>query len=165
MNALRWISTCLLIGLLPHAGCNRSPWVQTSDTDAALKALGSTLPDPEYGREFWQREHDQKSDAWQQAVKLCSESILEKYPNCVPVNTIVQTDTDKRAAAERQKNAHFNEMMQRGFEYDAVRSLWFRETDMIGQRCIYTRLSPNSLTDFRATFECPPGTKLPDGEK
>ncbi len=165
MKPSRWISACLLIGLLPLVGCNRSPWVQTSDTDAALMALGSTVPAPEYGREFWQKQHDQKNDAWQQAVKLCRESILANYPNCLPVADIAQGDAQKRAAEERLKNAHSNEMMRRGYGYDAVRGLWFREADMIALRCIYTRLSPNSLTDFRATFGCPPGTKLPNGEK
>ena len=47
-----------------------------NDANAALKALGSTVPAPEYGREFWQPQHDQNTDAWRQAVKICSEAIL-----------------------------------------------------------------------------------------
>jgi len=116
MNASRWISTCLLIGLLPLAGCNRAPWVQTSDTDAALKALGNTVPAPEYGREFWQRQHDQKSDAWQQAVKICSESILASYPNCMPVNAIFQADAELRATQQSEKTKHAREMWTRGYD-------------------------------------------------
>lgn len=165
MTASRFISSCLLVAFVPLAGCDRSPWVQTSDRDAALKSLGSTMPAPEYGREFWQRQHDQKSDAWQQAAKLCSESILENYPNCVPVNAIVQADAEKRAAAERQKNVHFNEMTQRGYDYDAARGLWFREADMVARKCYYKPLNPNDPQDFRSTFQCPAGSKLPEGEK
>jgi hypothetical protein len=165
MNASRWISMCLIVGPLALAACNRRPWVEANDTDEALKSLGSTVPAPEYGRDFWQRQHDQNSNAWQQAAKVCSESILQNYPNCMSVNEIIQMDVGKQAEAERKKNGHSDEMTERGFEYDAVRGLWFRETDMITLRCIYTRLSPNSLADFRATFQCPPGTKLPDGEK
>lgn len=165
MNPSRSISSFLLIAFVLLAGCNRSPWVQTNDSDAALKALGSTVPAPEYGREFWQRQHDQKSDAWQQAVKLCSESILASYPNCLPVNTIVQADTEKRTSVERQKNAHFNEMTQRGYDYDAARGLWFREADMVVRKCYYMPLNPNDPQDFRSTFQCPTGTKVPEGEK
>ena len=156
---------CLMVGPLALAACNRPPWVQPNDTDAALKSLGSTVPAPEYGRDFWQRQHDQNSDAWQQAVKLCSESILASYPNCASVNEIVQMDADKQATAERQRNAHSNEMMQRGFDFDAARGLWFREADMVARRCYYMPLNPKDSADHRSTFQCPQGTQLPEGEK
>jgi hypothetical protein len=165
MKASRSIATGLLVAAALFTACNRKPWIQTRDTDAALKALGSTVPAPEYGHDFWRLEHDENSEAWRQAVKLCSESILANYPNCLPVTAIVQEDAQKQAAKEREKNAHFDEMMARGFDYDAARGLWYRESDMISRRCVYTRLSPDSLTDFKATFQCPAGTKLPKGEK
>lgn len=159
------IAAAFIITAALFAACNRSPWIKTNDTNKALKALGNTAPAPEYGQRFWQRQHDRNSNAWRQAVKLCSESILAKYPNCLPVTAIVQAQAQKQAAKERQKNAHFDEMTRRGYDYDAVRGLWYRESDMITLRCNYTRLSPDSLTDFRATFQCPPRTKLPKGEK
>ncbi len=159
MNASRWISTCLLIGLLPLAGCNRSPWVQTSDTDAALKALGNTVPAPEYGREFWQRQHDQKSDAWQQAVKICSESILASYPNCMPVNAIFQADAELRATQQSEKTKHAREMWTRGYDYDKNRRLWFPFDGMIAAGCSYSG-EPGARV-----FDCPPDAKLPKGEK
>lgn len=165
MKATRRIATAFAIASALFAACNRKPWIQTGDADAALKALGSAAPAPEYGLEFWQPQHDQNTDAWREAVKLCSESILATYPNCLPINEIVQADAQKQAAKERQKNTHFDEMTRRGYDYDAVRGLWFRESDMITRRCVYTRLSPSSLTDFSATFKCPPGTRLPEGEK
>lgn len=165
MTALRPVTAAFIITAVLLAACNHSRWIQTNDTDSALKALGSTVPAPDYGEEFWQRQHDQDSNAWRQAAKLCSESILANYPNCLPVKAIVQADAQKQAAKERQKNAHFDEMTRHGYDYDAVRGLWYRESDMITLRCNYTRLLPGSLTDFRATFQCPPGTRLPRGEK
>jgi hypothetical protein len=165
MNTSRWVSTCLLIALALLPGCNRTPWVQTSDTDDALKKLGSTIPAPEYGHDFWETQRVQQSDAWQQAVKLCGESILAAYPNCLPVNGILEGVTGKSSSAQREKNARFNEMTHRGYDYDAGRGLWFRETDMVGRKCYYMPLNPNSPQDFRSTFQCPPGTNLPKGEK
>jgi len=165
MKATRRIATAFAIASALFAACNRKPWIQNNDSNAALKALGSAAPAPEYGREFWQGQHDQNTDAWREAVKLCSESILASYPNCLPINEIVQADAQKQAAKERQKNTHFDEMTRRGYDFDAARGLWFRETDMVARKCYYMPLNPNDPADLRSTFQCPAGTQLPKGEK
>jgi hypothetical protein len=165
MRRSRRIATAFTIASALFAACNRKPWIQTNDADAALRALGSTVPVPEYGHKFWQGQHDQNTDAWRQAVKICSESILANYPNCLPINEIVQADTQKRAAKERQKNAHFDEMTRRGYDFDTARGLWFRETEMVARKCYYMPLNPNDPADLRSTFQCPAGTQLPKGEK
>jgi hypothetical protein len=165
MRASRRIATTFIIAPALFAACNRKPRIQNNDANAALKALGSTVPAPEYGREFWQPQHDQNTDAWREAMKLCSESILANYPNCLPINEIFQADVQKQAAKERQKNAHFDEMTRRGYDFDAARGLWFRETDMVARKCYYMPLSPNDPADLRSTFQCPAGTQLPKGEK
>ena len=156
MNASRWISACLLIGALPLAACNRSPRVHTTDTDAALKALGSTVPAPEYGPEFWQRQHDQKSDGWQQAVRLCSDSILLSYPNCVPVTAIIQGDKESEAR-------HAGEMLSRGYVHDVLRHRWFNRQQMEAVGCKY---HPRfDLGTDQGRFDCPASASLPQGEK
>ena len=159
MNISRWISMCLVVGPLSLAACNRPPWVQTSDTDEALKSLGSTVPAPEYGRDFWQRQHDQNSNAWQQAVKLCSESILAGYPNCLPVKEIVEKEIERAATQQSQKTEHAREMWKRGYDYDLNRKLWFPFDGMMAAGCSY------SGEPGERVFDCPPNAKLPNGEK
>jgi hypothetical protein len=147
-------------GWLLAAGCKTS-----SSGDDALKALGSTTPAPQYGEDFWREQRAAGGAAWRRAKRICAESLLSTYPNCLPVIDLAKTDQGKAAAAADQSNAHFNEMNERGFTYDSVRGLYFRDSDMVSRRCHYTLLSPNSTTDLRGTFECPPGAKLPQGEK
>jgi hypothetical protein len=156
MKPSRWISTGLLIALALLMGCNRSPCVQTSDTDAALKALGNTVPAPEYGREFWQKQHDQKNDTWQQADKLCRESILANYPNCLPVTEIVQADKER-------ETRHTGEMISRGYQYDALRRRWFSQQQMEALGCKYHPRFDLGVDQGR--FDCPPYVSLPQGEK
>lgn len=159
MKALRPIATGLLVAAALFAACNCKPWIQTRDTDAALKALGSTVPAPEYGRDFWRLEHDENSEAWRQAVKLCSESILANYPNCLPVTAIVQADAEKRAAEQSDKTKHDREMWARGYDYDKNRKLWFPFEQMTAAGCSYSG-EPGARV-----FDCPPNAKLPKGEK
>jgi len=156
MKPARRFATGLLFALALFVACNRKPWIQTNDADAALKALGSTMPAPEYGREFWQPQHDQNTDAWRQAVKLCSESILANYPNCLPVTAIVQTDREVEAR-------HAGALIARGYQYDALRHRWFNQQQMEALGCRYHPrfdLGPN-----QGRFDCPPYVSLPQGEK
>jgi hypothetical protein len=156
MKASRSIATGLLVAAALFTACNRKPWIQTTDTDAALKALGSTVPAPEYGRDFWRLEHDENGEAWRQAVKLCSESILANYPNCLPVTAIVQADKESEAR-------HAGEMLGRGYQYDALRHRWFNQQQMEALGCKY---HPRfDLGPDQGRFDCPPYMSLPKGEK
>lgn len=159
MTASRRIATGFIIASALFAACNHSRWIQTNDTDSALKALGSTVPAPEYGEEFWQRQHDQNSNAWRQAAKLCSESILAKYPNCLPVTAIVQADAQKQRVKRLAATKHERDMWARGYDYDKNRQLWFPLQAMIAAGCSYSG-EPGARV-----FECPPDAKLPKGEK
>src|SRR5215467_9384569 len=53
----------------------------------------------QFDRTFWQREHDANSSAWIEAKRLCRRTVLANYPNCLPVNDIIQTEQRKRAEA------------------------------------------------------------------
>ena len=141
-------------------GCKSS-----SPGDNALRALGDETPAPQYDEDFWRKQRAADSAAWRRAKEICGESILSAYPNCLPVIRLAKSDQHKAAAAADKNNVHFNEMNERGFAYDDVRGLYFRTADMVARRCYYKRLAPNSTTDSRGTFDCPPGTRLPQGEK
>lgn len=156
MKATRRIATAFAIASALFAACNGKPWIQNNDSNAALKALGSTVPVPEYGHKFWQGQHDQNTDAWREAVKLCSESILANYPNCLPINEIVQAD--KEVAAH-----HAGALIARGYQYDALRHRWFNQQQMEALGCRY---HPRfDLGSNQGRFDCPPYVSLPQGEK
>lgn len=159
MKETRRIATAFAIASALFAACNRKPWIQNNDSNAALAALGSTVPVPEYGYKFWQGQHDQNTDAWREAVKLCSESILANYPNCLPINEIVPADTQKQAAKQSEKTKHEREMWARGYDYDKNRKLWFPFQSMISAGCSYSG-EPGARV-----FDCPAAAKLPKGEQ
>ena len=72
---------------------------QLGRSQDAIKALGSTVPSTQFDRSFWQHQHDANSPAWSEAKRLCEQTVLANYPNCLPVNDIVQADQQKKAEA------------------------------------------------------------------
>jgi hypothetical protein len=58
----------------------------------AIKALGSTLPSSSYDRAYSLKQHDTNTPEWRRAKRFCEQTVLANYPNCMPVNEIVQAD-------------------------------------------------------------------------
>ncbi len=124
----------------------------------AIKALGSTAPKPDFDRGYWLKQHDANSAEWREAKRLCEETVLANYPNCLPVNDIVQADQKKQAEAADRAAAKIEEMFRRGYQYDDVRKKWlpFREMQAAGCTYSYPKIG-------ETTWQCPPGASIPNG--
>jgi hypothetical protein len=124
----------------------------------AIKALGSTIPASLFDRSYWQRQHDANTPEWLEAKRLCGETVLANYPNCLPVNDIVQTDQRNKAEAGDKAAAKIEEMARHGYQYDDVREAWlpFREMQAAGCTYSYPKLG-------QSTWQCPPDTAIPEG--
>jgi hypothetical protein len=130
----------------------------------AIKALGSTIPASLFDRTYWQRQHDANTPEWLEAKRLCGETVLANYPNCLPVNDIVQTDQRKKAEAGEKAAAKNDEMFRRGYQYDFARKLWLPFRPMMAAGCISVPAYPNDLRRIGfSTWKCPTGTALPQG--
>ena len=55
----------------------------------AIKALGSAVPVSRFDKSYWQKQHDTNTPEWLLAKRLCEQTVLANYPNCLPVNEIV----------------------------------------------------------------------------
>ncbi len=148
------------VGLM-FAACKQHVSGSPATTQDAIRALGSTVPSTQFDRNFWQREHAANSSAWIEAKRLCGQTVLANYPNCLPVNDIVQADQRKRVEEGKRAAAKNEEMFRRGYQYDFVRKEWlpFREMDAAG--CITGY--PSYLKPGSSTWQCPPGTVIPKG--
>jgi hypothetical protein len=124
----------------------------------AIKALGSTMPEPNFNISYWLKQYDTNTPEWQEAKRLCEQTVLANYPNCVPVNDIVQTDRRAKAAQADKSIAKNDEMFKRGYQYDFGRKEWFPYHEMQAAGCIYTYPSVG-----RMTWRCPLGATLPRG--
>jgi hypothetical protein len=124
----------------------------------AIKALGGTVPDPDFDRSYWQKQHDADSAEWREAQRLCGQTVLANYPNCLPVNDIVRADEQKRAEEGKKAAAKNDEMGRRGFGYDYSRKTWlpFRAMQAAGCTMVYPRVG-------EMTWQCAPGTSIPKG--
>jgi len=129
----------------------------------ALKALGSMVPSTQFDRSFWQREHDANSSVWSEAKRLCQQTLLANYPNCLPVNDIVQADQTKKSQVAKTLDATREQMFERGFEYDALRMAWLPFREMYIKGCVYSPAYPNDPKKVGSTWNCPLGTAVPTG--
>jgi hypothetical protein len=130
----------------------------------AIKALGSTVPEPDYDRSYWLKQHDTNTPEWQEAKRLCKETVLANYPNCLVVNDIVQADQRTRAEAGNKAAAKIEEMGRRGYGYDYRRKAWFPDRDMLAAGCTSVPAYPgNPARVGFYTWQCPAGTALPKG--
>jgi hypothetical protein len=130
----------------------------------AIQALGSTVSASQFDRSYWQRQHDANTAEWLQAKRLCEQTVLTNYPNCLPINDIVQTDQKKRAKQADMAVAKNDEMFRRGYQFDFARKLWLPFRPMMAAGCVSVPTYPNDLRRIGfSTWKCPTGTALPQG--
>jgi hypothetical protein len=136
----------------------------TATNQNAIKALGSTIPASRFDESYWQKEHDANMPGWLEAKRLCGQTVLANYPNCLPVNDIVQADQRKKAEAGNKATAKNEEMFRRGYQYDFARKLWLPFRPMMAAGCVSVPAYPNDLHRIGfSTWKCPAGAVLPQG--
>jgi hypothetical protein len=140
----------------PHYG--EAPATHDSMNQEASTALGSTVPVSQFDRGYWQRLHDTETPEWREAKRLCEQTILENYPNCLPVNDILQADREKEAEISSTARAKNEEMYRRGYQFDDVRKQWLPFHEMQAAGCTYSYPKIGQMT-----WQCPLGTVLPLG--
>jgi hypothetical protein len=116
------------------------------------------VPAPLYDQSYWQKQHDAKTREWDQAVRLCNQTALVNYPNCIPINDILQSDEQKQAEAGLKARAKNEQMFRHGYEYDYARREWlpFRKIESAGCTTAYPKVG-------QMTWQCSPGTLIPKG--
>ena len=124
----------------------------------AIKALGGAVREPNFGRAYWRRQHDANTPEWREAKRLCGETVLADYPNCLPVNDLVQADQKKKAEEGNKAAAKNDEMFRRGYQYDFARKEWLPYREMQAAGCTYTYPTPGHMT-----WRCPPDFTIPQG--
>src|SRR5450755_3413228 len=100
-----------------------APGTRDSMNQEAINALGSTVPMSQFDRGYWQRLHDANTPEWREAKRLCEQTVLANYPNCLPVKDIVQDDQRKKAKAGEKAALRNDEMFRRGYQYDFARKI------------------------------------------
>ncbi len=129
----------------------------------AIKALGSTAPEPDFDRGYWQVQHDANSAEWREAKRLCEQTVLANYPNCLPVNDIVQADQKKKAEAGHKAAEKMEEMFRRGYQYDFIRKEWLPYRQMQAAGCWYADAYPSNPKRIESFWKCPTGAAIPKG--
>ena len=119
---------------------------RTAINQNAIKALGSTIPASRFDKSYWQKEHDANTPAWLEAKRLCGQTVLANYPNCLPVNDIVEPDQRSDAEHAAKTRTKSEQMFQRGYQYDYLRKSWLPIREMQLAACRYTDAYPNDLT-------------------
>jgi hypothetical protein len=157
-----WIA--ILLAACALVACKQpAPETPESDKDA-IKALGSTIPASQFDRSFWQREHDASSSVWLEANRLCGQTVLASYPNCLPVNDILETDRRRKAEAGNKAATKIEEMGRRGYGYDYRRKEWLPDREVLAVGCTSVPAYPcNSARTGFYTWQCPVGTTIPQG--
>jgi hypothetical protein len=143
---------------LALAACKPRPGAAPAVNQDAIKALGGTVPEPSFDRAYWLKRHDASTPEWQEAKRLCGQTVLANYPNCLPVNDIVQADQRKKAEEGNRAAAKNDEMFRRGYQYDFARKEWLPFREMQAAGCIYTYPVVG-----RMTWQCPSGFAVPTG--
>ena len=157
-------TVAMALAALALAACKPRPGAAPAVNRDALKALGSTVPEPRLDRAYWLKQHDADTPEWQQAERLCGQTVLANYPNCLPVNDIVQADQKRKAEAGHKAAAKNEEMFRHGYEYDDLRKEWLPFREMQAAGCWYAPAYPNDSTKIGiATWRCPSGIAIPKG--
>jgi hypothetical protein len=151
-------SLAIAVAVIVLAACKPRPGRSPAKSQDAIRALGSTVPTTQFDRNFWQREHDANSSAWIDAKRLCGQTVLANYPNCLPVNDIVQADQRQKAEAGNRVAGKIEDMFRHGYQYDDLRREWlpFREMQAAGCTYSYPKIG-------ETTWRCPSGTAIPKG--
>lgn len=130
----------------------------------AIKALGRTVPEPNYNQSYWLKQHDANTPEWQEAKRLCQQTVLGNYPNCLPVNDLVQADQRKKAQEGEKATTKNEEMFRRGYQYDFARKSWLPFQELMSAGCVSEPAYPNDQRRIGfSTWKCPPGTTVPNG--
>jgi len=105
-----------------------------------------------------------KTPEWLLAKRLCEQTVLATYPNCLPVNDIAQTDQLKEAEAGDKAAAKIEEMGRRGYLYDYARKSWLPTLKMQAFGCLAVPAFPNNLRKLGDyTWKCPSDAQIPQG--
>jgi hypothetical protein len=148
------LMACTLTACESHSAANQN----------AIQALGSTVPASRFDRRYWQREHDTNPREWLLAKQLCEQTVLATYPNCLPVNDIVQIDHRNKADAGNRAAQKIGEMGRLGYGYDYVRKEWLLDRDMLTADCrSVPAYSENPARSGFYTWQCPAGETIPKG--
>lgn len=157
-------SVVIAVAALIFAGC-KAHWSEVPESNQApIRALGSTVPTSRFDLNFWQREHDTNSPSWREAKRLCGQTVLANYPNCLPVNDIVRVDQQKKADAGNRAAARNDDMFRRGYQYDFARREWLPFRQMMAAGCVSAPAYPGDPRRVAfSTWKCPEATAVPEG--
>ena len=143
-----------------HVGGSSIP----STNEEAVKSLGNLVPEPKFDRSFWQKQHDAESALWRQANRLCEQTVLANYPNCLPVSDLVQADQRQEAELGTKAAAQNEEMFDRGYQYDFIRRSWLPFRSLMADGCSSIPAYPNDNRRIGlSTWSCPQGVEIPKG--
>jgi len=152
--------TALAAACNSHVGGSPMP----STDQEAIKTLGSTVPEPTIDRAYWQKQHDANTPIWQEARRLCEQTVLASYPNCLPVDDLVQADQRPKAELGSKAAAQNEEMFNRGYQYDFVRRSWLPYRRLMALGCSSVSAYPNDTRRVAlSTWNCPEGVEIPKG--
>lgn len=151
-------TVAIALAALALAACKPRPGAAPAVNQDAIKALGGAVPEPDYDRAYWSKQHDANTAEWREAKRLCGHTVLADYPNCLPINDILQAYQKKQAEAGNKAAAKNDEMFRRGYQYDFVRKKWLPYHEMQAAGCIYTYPEVG-----RMTWQCPSGFAVPTG--
>jgi hypothetical protein len=156
-------SRAIVCAVLIFGACRPHQSASSATSQNAIEALGSTVPSSRFDRTFWQHEHDANSSAWNDAKRLCGQTVLANYPNCLSVNDILQADQKKKAEAGRKAALRMEEMLRRGYQYDFIRKEWMPYHQMQSAGCWYADSNSNNSTRMQSFWQCPAGIPIPKG--
>jgi hypothetical protein len=151
------LASCAFAACKPRGGELPGPPTPGSQRDA-IKALGSTVPESDFNGGYWQKQHDTNTSQWQEAKRLCEQTVLANYPNCLPIRDIVAVDQRRKAAEAGRAITKNDDMFRRGYEYDFGRKEWLPYHEMQAAGCVYSYPKIGQMT-----WECPSGIAIPEG--
>jgi len=154
----------IALAALAFAACKPRAGAGPAINRNAIKALGSAVPEPEFDRGYWLKQHDANTPEWREAKRLCGETVLANYPNCIPVNDFVEADRKKKAKEGNEAAAKIEAMGRRGYGYDYRRRVWLLDREMLGAGCSSVPAYPNNPRRIGFyTWQCPSGVTIPKG--
>jgi len=154
-------TVAIALAALALAACKPRPGAAVNQD--AIKALGSAMPEAGFDHAYWLKQHDANTAEWQEAKRLCGQTVLANYPNCLPVNDIVQADQKKKAEAGHRAALKMEEMFRRGYQYDFVRKEWLPYRQMQAAGCWYADAYPNNSKRIQSFWKCPDSAVIPNG--